>query len=284
MSYPRQYIDLAERFGKSPAWLSNVYNDIATHLAATFADVLRWRPALNNYHKLADFAKAIEQSGCPGNGLIWGFIDGTFNKFCRPEEAQELVYSGHKKGWGNKYQAIVTPDGMISSIWGPFAGRDNDVTMLTRSGLVEDLKRIMGMFVRLYLYGDSAYSNGFGIFAPFKNVNGHKWLDDPEKERNRKMSAYRIGIEHAFGLQENLWISNSMPKLHRSSVSPVVAYYLSGILLTNLYTCVYGNGIARKYNTGWYSEDEDEDEDEVAEGDFVFVPPPTVEGYLHGGK
>ena len=64
---------------------------------------------------------AIHHMG--GGSCFWGFIDGTLNATCRPVLDQEEFYSGHKRKHGYKYQAIVTPDGLVSSLMGPFIGK-----------------------------------------------------------------------------------------------------------------------------------------------------------------
>jgi len=37
-----------------------------------------------------------------------------------------MVYSGHKRSYGMNWQAVVTLDGLISSLWGPFPSTAND--------------------------------------------------------------------------------------------------------------------------------------------------------------
>lgn len=77
----------------------------------------------------------------------------------------------------------------------------NDVVTLSRSKLLERLKDIISMEeIILYLYGDSLYSNRFSILAPFKHHGGHRWLNLRQTALNRKMSSYRIAVEHLFGL------------------------------------------------------------------------------------
>lgn len=39
---------------------------------------------------------------------------------------QEQYYSRHKKKYGYKYQAVITPDRLISSLMGLFIGRYKD--------------------------------------------------------------------------------------------------------------------------------------------------------------
>lgn len=87
MAFPRLYRDMSDRFGRSASYLSSVFNDVAIHLLRTFGELLKWRPALNSYRKLKEFAKAINTAGC--EYAIWGFIDGTFNAFYRPKGLKE---------------------------------------------------------------------------------------------------------------------------------------------------------------------------------------------------
>ena len=136
LSSPGRWEPLSDLFGRSKAWLSTIFNDVVLFLAAHFGPLLWWHPQLT-YSWLAVFSKAVEEM-C-GVEDVWGFVDGTFRGYCHPQgqEAQQRVYSGHKKSHGNNYQAIVTPDGLVSSLTGPWTGPTNDWTMWCHSG-VED--------------------------------------------------------------------------------------------------------------------------------------------------
>jgi hypothetical protein len=81
------------------------------------------------YSRLLAFAKAVEEL-CRVED-VWGFVDSTFRGYCRPHdyEAQQRVYSGYKKSYSIKYQAVVTPDGLISLLTGPWIGPVNDWVM-----------------------------------------------------------------------------------------------------------------------------------------------------------
>jgi len=46
-----------------------------------------------------------------------------------PKENQELYYSGYQKCHAVKYQAVLTPDGLISHLGGPYTGRESDWTI-----------------------------------------------------------------------------------------------------------------------------------------------------------
>jgi hypothetical protein len=49
---------------------------------------------------------------------IWGFIDGTLKKMCKPTHFQKAPYSGHKCCHGIKFQNVTMPDGYIGHLYG----------------------------------------------------------------------------------------------------------------------------------------------------------------------
>ena len=126
LAYPSRWSRCSELFGRSPAWLSTIFNDVVGYLVQEFKGLLQWHPQLT-YEQMQVYAKAVEAiSDCP---RIWGFVDGTFRGFSRPgasNEAQRRAYSGHKRQHGQNFQAIVTPNGLVSSLIGPFFGPTND--------------------------------------------------------------------------------------------------------------------------------------------------------------
>jgi hypothetical protein len=86
----------------------------------------------------------------------------------------------------------------------------------------------------LYLYGDPAYHNTYGIIAPYSSIG----LTDQQEAFNVAMSRCRIAVENAFGLTANLWAANQFAVGLQSRRSPVAAYYMVAILITNIYICV----------------------------------------------
>ena len=122
-------------FGRSPTTLSIVYNDVTSHLLERYEGMLLWHPRLDNYDRLVEFAEATGlRTGLMGQS-IWGFIDGTFRPFCRPSVNQGYHYSGQKKRHGLKFQGIATPDGLMSSMSGPWLARFNDWRIYLDSGV-----------------------------------------------------------------------------------------------------------------------------------------------------
>lgn len=157
LSYPNQYWQMMDRFGHSRTWLSIVFNDTMIHLYRRYRKKLAWDNQRLTYEKLSSYAMAIHNFG--GGSCFWGFIDGTLNATCRPVLDQEQFYLRHKRKHGYKFQSIVTPDGLVSSLMGPFIERQGDWKMVEISGLVEKLREVNGgrrPAHALYLYGDPA--------------------------------------------------------------------------------------------------------------------------------
>lgn len=122
--YSTCYWSMMDWFGHSRTWLSIVFNDIIIHLYRQFRKTLEWDGKRLTFEKLAEYTLAIHNFG--GGHCFWGFIDGTLNAICRPLVDQKEFYSGHKRKYRYKYQSIVTPNGLESSLMGPFIGWRGD--------------------------------------------------------------------------------------------------------------------------------------------------------------
>src|SRR5690242_5927993 len=107
-------------FHTSASRISTVTNDLLHYLANRYKRLLRWHHTLT-LDRLKAYTAAIEPFR--GEGVVWAFIDGTFRPFYRPLNGQRLVYSGHKKQHGSKWQAIITPDGLLIALDGPYKGQ-----------------------------------------------------------------------------------------------------------------------------------------------------------------
>ena len=67
---------------------------------------------------LETYAREMRQKGSPLHNCF-GFVDGTVRPTSRTEENQRIVYNGHKRVHGLKYQFVALPNGMISNMYGP---------------------------------------------------------------------------------------------------------------------------------------------------------------------
>jgi hypothetical protein len=197
--------------------------------------------------RLHQYATCIENTG--GSNGIWGFIDGTQKEICRPNEAQRQFYSGYKKAHTIKFQGIITPDGILSHLAGPFEGKLGDWAAWVDSGVEKILRELhegLSEDERLYLYGDPAYTVSFAIMGPYKARVGHP-LTESKKAINAHMSSLRISVEHGFGKIMNLFSFNGYRRGLRIGLSPVGSYYMMAVLLANIHTCLQGSQTAEKF-------------------------------------
>jgi hypothetical protein len=190
LSWPRPPADLVGMFGYCGSCLSRVVNDACQHLIKQHQERTLWHPRFQQYKVLRAYARAMINCGCPGR--IWGFIDVPFTSFSRPVSRQHMFYSGHKRLHGMVFQAITTPDGLISSVFGPFIRGINDWGMFNASRVPHRLHRMIPVSNKmLYLYGDPAYHCSYGLICPF---GPRKQLSRRKRRFNKELSAHRIAV------------------------------------------------------------------------------------------
>jgi hypothetical protein len=216
------------------------------HVAKRFEHLMLWHPRINNYEVLAMYAEAIERRGY--GQKIWGFIDGTFMGFGRPQRMnQRLWYSGFYKGHGLKYQVIITPDGIISSLSPPFPGPRNDWFMTQRTGLILKLQQVMAGHERLYLYGDPAYSCSWGILAPYSHPDGFRYLSPGQRAFNQHLAKARIAVENGLGIIQNFFTRTAFAEAIQPCKQEPAAHYFASGFLTNLLTCLRANLVSDRF-------------------------------------
>ena len=71
---------------------------------------------------LEEFCNVIHEKGAALDNC-WAFIDGTVRPLCRPGRMQRVLYNGHKKVHGLKFQSIAAPNGLIANLYGPVEGK-----------------------------------------------------------------------------------------------------------------------------------------------------------------
>ena len=108
---------------------------------------MAWHPILNNPKTLKRYAKAVRRELDLPFTTIWGFVDGTFRGVYEPQEEQEKIYSGYKKGNEIKSQGIVTLDGIIH-MQGPYEGRINDWAMYKDTHITTRIRKV---YIRLFI-------------------------------------------------------------------------------------------------------------------------------------
>ena len=148
------------------------------------------------------------------------------------------------------FQAIVTPDGILSSLMGPFVGKRSDWGMVRDTHLEEYLKKLnCGQLPedRLFLYGDPAYQGCWGIMGAYKSHIGRPITSD-QKCFNIRMSRLRIEVEHTFAIHANSWQLFTKKSIMKIGSSPATAYYLVAVLLSNITNCLRGNQTSKRLN------------------------------------
>ncbi|RPA93511.1 hypothetical protein L873DRAFT_1704691, partial [Choiromyces venosus 120613-1] len=227
--------DLLKIFGTSRAQLSTIFNDIVLWLLWQYGKKLKWDENCLSRAKLIEYARAFKDT--TGLSGIWGFVDGTMRPFCCPGYDQQSFYSGFKKAHGTKFQSIMTCDGLLSSLAGPFLTPVGDWILWECSGVADQLGKIMGLGDEaLNVYGDAAYSPAFGIMGPFRGDG----MTPAEEAVNVVMSGYRIVVEWGFAHIVNYWSFAVFKRGLKLHLSPVAAYYMIAVLLTNCHTCLHG--------------------------------------------
>ena len=114
LAWPHRLKDCIICFGHGKSWLSTIFQ---LHLCSYYTSI-------SGDH---------------------GFIDGTHKQTCRPRPEtidQEEPHSGHKHRHSMQFLAVVTPDGLISCLDGPYERRKGDWGMW-REGLQKTVVRMM---------------------------------------------------------------------------------------------------------------------------------------------
>jgi hypothetical protein len=191
-----------------------------------------------------DMAAAVVAKGSPLTN-IWGFVDGTLIKICRPSEDQEEMYNGHKRFHGVKYQTVMCPNGMIAHIFGPYPGRRHDSSMYRESDLEDELVQVFDRNGRqMKIYGDLGYPLRDVLVVPFKGNN----LCNLQKEFNLLMSKERITVEWGFAKITSIFAYLDFSKNQKIFLQPVGHYFRLAAILANCHTCLYGSQVALYFN------------------------------------
>ena len=204
----------------------------------------------------ADFAAALLDVGVALPNLI-GFIDGKLQPVCKPGRYQHVLYSGHKRVHGIKFQGIVFPNGIQPHPFGPVNGSRHDSFMLAASGILDVLRGCSNRLGQQYaLFGDSAYPISPFLYRMYKGV-----LSVAQQMFNKEMSPLRVSVEWGFGKIVALWPFLDYRNKFQVLLSPCGLYFGVANVLTNMHTCLYGSIVSRRFD----------------------MEPPAMEAYMAGG-
>ena len=110
ISYPNRLVDLIPLFGRHITEMSTMINIMTDEIYSLHHSRLE-----NINHPWMNFEQYTEVVAAKGACLdnIWGFIDGTQVRICRPNEGQESCFNGHKRQHSLKFQSLMLPNGII---------------------------------------------------------------------------------------------------------------------------------------------------------------------------
>lgn len=258
--YPGRLRDLVEEFGRANTSLSLIFNITLLWLWD------RWGFLLDGPFGRPYFTPARVQGYCEAitekSGIdlrVWGFIDGTLRRICRPGRYQQIFYSGQKKMHGLKYQAITTPDGLIQNLYGPIEGRRHDAGMFGESGILGQLEQHMhipgdangGVYA---LFGDSAYP-----LSPYLQKKFQGNVTPLQQLFNSRMGGMRQAVEWAFDDIATYWAFIDMKRQQKILLQTVGTCYKVATILANCITIMAGRNKT---------------------SDYFGVEPPSLEEYL----
>ncbi|ETI30432.1 hypothetical protein F443_22444 [Phytophthora nicotianae P1569] len=242
LSYPSRWRELKDRYGRHESNLSSIFYYVCEHIARRCAPLLDgdWNRISS---RLEDYTAAVRAKGGELRN-VWGFIDGTLRRICRPLDSaeQQSMFNGHKRCHGIKYQSVTTPDGMIAHLFGPIEGRLHDLTLLEASGLESTIQNDQ-RFHGYLLYGDPAYGQTDVFASPFDRVGATR----EESVVNASMSRVRITVEWGFGQVINEWALLDFKRKMNIGGVPVGMLYEVAVCLTNCLTISRGQNVISSY-------------------------------------
>ena len=129
-AYPIRYGDMVPAFGRAVPELCMVTYNILNHVHVNYSRLLtgfghQWMSPV----ALEEYARVVHDKGASLD-FCWGFIDGTVRPVSRPRQNQRILYNGHKRIHAIKFQSVVTPNGLVSNLFGPVEGKRHDSDML----------------------------------------------------------------------------------------------------------------------------------------------------------
>jgi hypothetical protein len=239
LSFPIRYTEMRKIFGRSNSALARIFLWMVDFVHDKWSSLIYMnKPILQQ--RLEEYCSSIASvTGLPTN--VYGFIDGTKVEICRPksrvkgQNLQKLCYSGHKRIHCLNFQGVTTPDGLCIHFSNPIEGCRHDTTLLTRTALLEVLKKYDFLVDKL-LYGDPAYGLSDWIMCGFKGNN----LSFQQEHFNSTMSSVRTAVEWNFGLAKSLWQQMNYYRSNKINLTPVGKIVKVCILLTNCHTCYFG--------------------------------------------
>ncbi|XP_054933606.1 uncharacterized protein [Dermacentor andersoni] len=195
LTYPNRLCDLHHFCGPHGSVISSISNKVFDHTETTFGhlldDLTKHEGLSLNY--LDELSQAVYNEGADLPNC-WAFIDGTARSICRPSEHQRQYFSGHKRLYVLKYQAVMWANRLVEELDGPCSGKRHDAGILHESGLYGKLENLV-QGKDYVIYGDPAYPLGPLLMKP----HGGAHLTQAHQQFNTSMRSVRQPVEGGLG-------------------------------------------------------------------------------------
>lgn len=239
--------------------ISDIFNSTVSFIFERWGHLLLSVQTAAILAKIERFCTAIRAKG-PPDDRCFGFVDKTIRASSKPGRGQTLAYSEWKRRHAVKFQAFVTPDGIIRHLYGPESGRRHDATLLGRSELIETFQDHFNDAEgqSWHAFGGPAYPICDWLIVPHKPV-----LTRAEAAYNRKLGELTICVDWTFEKIVTLFPQVDVVRQRGTPLleSGVGRHYYVAALLTNFHTCLYKSSTTRAFG----------------------VKPPSVGSYISGG-
>ncbi|EDQ84318.1 uncharacterized protein MONBRDRAFT_12946 [Monosiga brevicollis MX1] len=187
----------------------------------------------------------------PPTAGICAFIDRTDHHIARPAgEAQRWFCVGKDKAHALRYQAVLAPNGIIISFYGPFRGPTQDAVMLASLGLEGRLGQLWPERAPWCILGDQAHPESKRIVRPAQTRRGAN-NEQEAVAHDQQLDSVRVAVDWCFGAPGTGVFSRfeglANPRAMRMQMRPVTGYLYVAVLLSNMIVCDEQSSPVAKY-------------------------------------
>lgn len=256
LCYPCRWADVVHLFGRSVSALNRIYLHMLTKMMNKYSHLLLFD--VNRFAaKLPQWAAAVTEA-CPNTfTAVVLFLDGTHRKTCRPgpsssrlprgitrDDVQRSQYDGRLHKHGQKYHALVAPNGLIVHAFGPVDGRRHDTTVLRESGLALGQADLTVNGVDYCIYADSAYALTRNMQRPFRTPVPNSM----EAKVNTAMARARtVASECGYATITNTWQNVDWVRQQKIFWTRPADMYLCAVLFTNMRLCIRRSNLMSEF-------------------------------------
>jgi len=250
------YSALAQDFDMSSTCASSTFRYVAISIVDKFGGMLHDENIVRYVSMAPLWNTAIKTLFMERSGLnyvssivepAWAILDGVFQETTRPgkdfTDFQRYMYDGHEKRHGFHYYNVTAPNGIVIAMRGPWLGKNNDMSIISKGELDQHTSAIKDASGRrLKLLCDAIFPANHYL-APMSREAAA--VNRPRRELKGE-KACRAGVEHIFSI-----LCNDYPYLydlykHRRNTLPQF-HWKAATIIMNMRTALYGNTVSKRF-------------------------------------